>query len=344
MSLIFLDSFDHYSSSQNSRKWTIASSNAHPSGRTNNGLTVNGASGVTKTFDAEYATVTVGAAYKTTNFSNPIFSISNTGRSNTPSVSISHVGDGRLYINSGTLGGTILGTFVMNTLEWYYMELQAAVEVNGTTTNPQTTYQVRVNNEIIGTGVTTHTGVYSGTGAGNLNYANVSLSGPGGGHSATYDDLYVTDTEFLGDIRIYVIRPNGDHATTDWTQGGISTGTDDYNFINDTNPDDDTSYLLSTASGQTEFTEMEDIAAFTGSVAAAQALWCMKKSDAGAGIFQGLLLDGTGTGGTSTASIWYPSYASYLYFHKGYTTSPFTGIAWTTGEINAIKQGEKRTG
>lgn len=348
MALLFLDSFDHYSTSQNSRKWTIAGSNAHPTGRTNNGVEVSGGSTMLKTLMEEYVSVTAGGAYKTAGFANAIFTISNVARGNVPTVKLDHVGDGRLRMNIGNTNTTPFSNFTVNTNEWYFVELNATIAaVGGTGTdssNVKTAYTVRVNNNQIANGTVTNSGDYYGTGSGNLNYANVKIEGPGGGLTAIHDDLYISDGEFLGDIRVYVLRPNDNHATSDWAQGGTSTGTNDYNFINDTNPNDDTGYLLSTATNQVQFTEMEDITGFSGSIKGAQAVWCMEKSDGGEGIFQGLLLDGTGTGGTHTSSIWYPSYASYLFFHKGYSTSPFTGTSWTETEIDAIKQGEKRTG
>jgi hypothetical protein len=226
----------------------------------------------------------------------------------------------------------------MNITEWYYIEVGATVGVSGT--NATTIYELRVNNQVLNQG--THTSTDGFTGTATRNYCDVRLFGPGGGEAALHDDVYITDGEFLGDTRVYVMRPDGDHATTDWTQGGTSTGTNDYNFINDQTPNDGTGYLLATASGNTEFTEMQDISGFTGSIKGAQPLWCMSKSDGGPGVFDGLLLDGTGTGGTHTSSTWYPSYASFLYFHKAYSTSPFTGSAWTEAELDAIKQGERR--
>lgn len=346
MALVFADSFDHYIDTQSPRKWSFVSGTPPIiTGRTYSGVQISGGANYRKDFSPDSATVTAGAAYKTRNFSNWILNIQNSSKSYVPAVRATHTGDGRLYISiDGAPASEVFTSFVMNLNQWYYVELSAEVSnaPSGTDTYAATSAVCRVNGITIGSVTTTSTGsAYKLSGTNSFTYASLQIMGPGGGNSADYDDLYITSPPdgFLGDIKVEILRPNGDHATTDWVATGTSTGTDDYTYVNENTPNDNTNYLLSTASGQVEFLEMSNTPTFTGTIQGIQPIWCAS-GDGGAGTFTGLLLDGTGTGGTATTSV-FNTTTSYVFLHEGFRLSPFTGVNWTTVEVDAVKQGQK---
>ena len=330
---IFLDSFDHYLDAHALRKWNTVVG-AISSGRTNNGFVMdNGFGALVKNISPATPSITMGVAIKY-NAGNSILSAYNSNdTSRVPEAALKYTGDGRLRMVIGNIELDPIPNLVLHSDSWYYTEL--SVSVSGSDT-AATGFSVRLNNALMtsGTHVSTngYTGTYTSTDE-RREYANVKLSGPN-----RYDDFYAAPSgSFLGDGRIYVLRPNGDHATSDWTTAGTSTGTNDYNYINDTTPDDNTGYLTATASGNTEFTEIEDISGFSGSIKALQAVWCIGSES---NTTMGLLLDGTGTGGTHTCSSIVVN-TTYTYNCDGYVLSPFTGSAWTSGEVNAVKQGIK---
>ena len=340
MALVFIDSWDHYSPSQLWRKWTEGGGNI-VAGRTGNGIEGSSINLPGKTFNAEYTKMTMGVAYKTPAFANHIMQFKNV--TNSVQVGLANVGDGRLKLTWSSNGvGNIEGppsSWVMPALEWHYFEMQFEITAGAP---PHALASARVNGVEILAWDATLTGAPAG-----MKFNHIHLVGPGGGYNAIFDDLYVTDGEYLGDVRIGVLYPNaaGDSAT--WTP---SPAGNNWQQVEEHPADDDTSYVAAASVGLKDLYNIDDIdPAFTGVIKGVQALWCVKKSDEGAGAVKGVWKSGAteivqAAGHNFLApNGFYPSAANYLYDIQTERKSLFTAGDWTKAEITSLQLGITRT-
>ncbi len=340
--LIFLDSFDHYSNAQASRKWTSWGSAGITTGRTGQGgLTKGGIGEPGKTFGAEYAQLTAGIAYKTPRFTNEILFFKNV-RGPGPFALLQHVGDGRLSIKfmvKGSPDTSSPSTFVMNNNQFYYFELQASVSSvdngDGTSTvSFSATARVNENQILSHSANITITGAYD-----DVKFAEIRLGGPGGGDQATVDDLYVTDTEFLGDVQIAVLYPDGAGDLTQWTP---LAGNNWENTKEHPAADDDTTYNSSDTVAQVDLYHLDDIGgSFSGTIKGVQSLHLVKKDDEGSGAVKGKWKHGVTT--IDQGTNFFPSALGYLYNRQAERVSLFTAANWTQAEIDAMQLGIERT-
>src|SRR5215471_17550638 len=200
--LLFIDSFDHYSTAQITRKWTSMSNASIVTSPVRTGTQAMQGGGGTfayKTFGASYPELTAGAAYQVNGFNNYMLVFQNTPAGLT--FYLQQVGDGRLQLYFSYGGQSVTSppsTFVMAINRWYYFEIQATV-TGGPPASVNATAQAN------GVNIITWTGTLSSAGLAGLQFNAVGLGGPGGGYSATVDDFYCTDTEYLGDVKIGVL-------------------------------------------------------------------------------------------------------------------------------------------
>jgi len=348
MALLFCDSFDTTETGQ--QKWTMFNGVSYTTGRTNQGLQVSGSLWPIHTLPLStdgYRTITAGFAFKATSFSNSIIYFYNPNNTVTPvhltftssKLSVLLHGGFSDTDTSGALGSTLSA----NT--WYY------VEVKFTMGSLNVTYQVRLDGQVIGTGILdVDSSDYTDT----TGYTTFGLQGPGGGHTAVIDDLYVTTGEFLGAVKIYYIRPDSDPTPNNWT---TSTGTVHYTLVDETVANEDTDYITTTATGSEEITTLTDIDTFSKTVKGIQINWVTKKTESGPMQYIGEYVTNTNTKThtwlesrivgtttiTTTNSSVHPSMASYDTWLAPLSSNVVTGAAWTIGEINALKIGIKRT-
>lgn len=340
---MFLESFDHRSAAQGNWKWNIPPPGYLTTGRTGNGQRWSASDGwPTKTFGTDLTKMTIGVAYNTSGYAGGIrISGPNNSSGNACEISLGHVTDGRLIITfagSGAAGNSGPSTFVLSMATWYYLELQ--VELTQTV-NAHCIASARVNGaEILTMNYTDPTpNIYK------IN--RFQLIPPGGGLEATFDDLYVTDDEFLGDIRIGVLYPNAVGDIDDWTPSGAG---DNWQQVKEHTPDADTSYVSAGGTGLKDLYNIDDIdPAFTGAIKGVQALWAVKKSDEGDAAVKGVWKSGsteiTQTHGHNYLAPYgyHPSAASYSYNIQPERKSLFTAGDWTASEISSLQQGIIRT-
>jgi len=338
--LLFLDSFDHYSTAQFLRKWTVGVGSIVP-GRTGNGLQIFGGGpektlGIISGATTERDTLYAGMAYNTQAFANWIWQFSN--QVNGITTQVNHIGDGRVRFHYAYTGGAADGDTIspplFNTNEWYYVEMKSQVSFSA----PNLTFnnEFRVNeNPVLSETFSLNCG--STTFGSHAKFAQISPGGPGGGFHAIIDDLYVTDSEYLGDIKIAVLYPNAAGASTTWTPN-VSMAAN-YNMVKEHPPDDDTTVNTASTTGLIDYYNLDDIVGFTGTIKGAQALWLTKKSDTGTGAIKGLWSAGSG----HQTPEFFPSNLSYLYLIDPQRSSLDTGIDWTVGEINSLQLGIQRT-
>jgi hypothetical protein len=336
--LPFMDSFDHWGPLHSTRKWTFGGTNASTPGRNGNGWKVGTFSILRFVTGGGYNKLCAGAAYNSPAFANRWISFENafTGEA----IGLGHVGDGRLIIqgrktSTGDVNYSQPSTLVIHQNEWYYLEFKASIitaVINNQTKSVGYNYTARVNEEVIFD--------HFITGLPPIDYQGFSelvLFGPGGGHQATIDDVYLNDTDFWGDVEIGVIRPDGPGNYAEWTPVGASHNWD---TANDIVPDDETTKVVATSAmiNKRDMYNMENISVI-GEIKGIHALICAKKSDSGSAACQAMYnINNTELLGFQ----FYPSESSYLYFREGFEFNPVTGQRFTESEINNMQFGFKR--
>ncbi len=336
--LPFLDSFDHYATQAHmARKWSqSATSLSFVAGRDGIGQAIKnpGQTQVFKTFINEYTQLSIGVAFKqSTFFGTTIIAVGNVkyGGALPGNVlfTLSNVGDGRLKVGFSGVE-TIVPGFVGSLNAYYDYELKCTwTYVAG---HPVCAWEVKVNETSLGTGTSTCSFATA-----DATMANVWIGGlnPAFGDQF-YDDFYCFTGEFLGDVRIVPLYPNGAGAASVWTPNGAGAN---YQCVQEHDPDDLTTYVSSATPGDVDDYQMDDIVGTPGVIKAVQALWCAQKSEAGTASITGQLISGADT---DNSPEYFISDAGWRYWINGYRKSPFTGIDFTKTEINAIKQGQTR--
>jgi len=156
-----------------------------------------------------------------------------------------------------------------------------------------------------------------------------------------FDDVYVLDgsgaapwNAFLGDVRVDARYPTGAGATTGWTP----LASTNWSNVDDTAPDDDTTYN-SAASVLTDTFVVQDAPVVGATIYGVQHCISMKKMDAGtasvAPVIRHSSVDNVGSNinpGTS-----------YNYGLAVNQTNPGTSAAWTEAGFNAAEFGYKKT-
>jgi hypothetical protein len=344
MALLFCDSFEHYSGAQMARKWT----NSLPTfGSIGGGArtgsqclsvdgigaqkTVVGGSGVSGC----YPTITCGCAYQTQSFGNAVITFNYVipGFGNTSQVALQHNGDGRLYNNPNNHTTPAIGplsSFVMLTNTWYYFEYK--VSISGSVM----TCEARVNEAVILSDSFTLTGSPTAPG-----WTSFTVGGPGGGNHCLIDDVYVTDGEYLGDVRVYPLYPRADGDLSQWVPTSVGAH---YLMVKE-HPADDSTTIVSCSSanvGNVDEYYLDTLAGFSGTIKGAQACWLVEKSDAGDAVAQGTYRQNTG-GTVVNGPSFHPSFTAWIYLLDPQRKSVFTAADWTPSEINAMQLGIKRT-
>lgn len=337
--LRFIDSADHYATGDITTKWTSASGVSITVGRNGNGIAGNGS--VSKTLDMQAHWIIGVAASNIGGVapSNPwiLQALTTSGGLETLML-VRHNTDNTLSLVAGD--STVIGNSPAYdwTLGFHYIEVDA--QFSGTATVTATgTLRVNTQTVVVGsatTGVLTPS-IAGGNAAGNVHSFSPAVSG-------VIDDIYICDGQgsvnnsFLGDVKIGVVRPNGD-VTIQWTATGSSTTTH-YKDVNDVTPDGDVSYVYSTATGSLELFDWEDITSFVGTIKGVQYLLYARKDAEGARVIN-MVEGSSGTNTLTNAAGLSDVYLNdnYDYHTLALDTSPTTGSGWTVAGFNADRFG-----
>lgn len=342
MALRFMDGFDHYATADLGNKWEILTGNGTITAGGRNGtqglhLTSLAIGETGKTFTTGNSTMVVGFAIKpaahvsaqmigqmrqaavlfvTTNTASMVLNADNT-----ISVYLGNV--------PPSSGATLLGTSVTpltvgvyQYLEWKFIFASLgsfAVRLNGTPILSGSTIQPAIPDKFVFT---------SASGA-------VTA-----GITADIDDFYVLDgtptkTDFLGDMRVVTLTPNANGDTNTWafTGGGVTTN---FEAVDETFPDGDTTYVSNGVVGNVDlynYTNLSGVFEIKG----VQTDLYVRNDDVGthsiAPVFK--------TGGTSFDSPTQTITNAYKYYTHARELNPFTGLDWTTADVNALQAGIK---
>lgn len=153
------------------------------------------------------------------------------------------------------------------------------------------------------------------------------------------DDIYLLDAtgtmnnDFLGNVRVVGIFPEGDTATLQWTP---SSGTAHYDLVDETRDNDDTDYVDGSTSGQVDLWEYGSTSGLDA-IAGIQVNTTIKRTDASAFT----LIVPVKSDETTSEDAGQSAAASYDAKVRVLETDPDTGAAWTQDAINALQCGVK---
>ena len=159
-------------------------------------------------------------------------------------------------------------------------------------------------------------------------------------NASLLDDVYICDqagssfNDYLGDVVVHSILPNGDAGTNTMTKVGGGVG--HYTAVNDNPPDFDTSYLSSNTSGDKELFTLSGFPTDIIDVLAVGVNILAKKSAPGVGLYQAVCVVGGVEldSGNRSAPIQYVQ-TQYL------LTSPPGGGTWSLSAAQNAKIGVK---
>ena len=213
------------------------------------------------------------------------------------------------------------GSFAANV--WYYIEIYWNIHASTGTC----TIKRDGATEISFTGNT-----YAGTGG---TYVNTIAILSGTYNTKLYDDMYISNSEFLGNFRTVRLSPNAAGDSTQWT---ANTGTN-VAAIDDTATDSDTTYV------STSTTDNIDLYNFTSPAHSGTTIlgvdvrydYRREVSDTNfAPVFKT-------SGGTAQVGTTIPvTSASYVVSNVLQLVNPQTSVAWTQGDIDGLQIGMKK--
>lgn len=333
MALRFIDSFDHYSSSELLAKWTRTAGGGGPSvvagGRHGNRLEFSPNRLLYKTLDEQSTWIVGLAIFMPSVLASDFLQIVDSG---TTHVDVRVNASGNLTV---TRAGTLLGTgaAVLSASVWYFVELKTTIH------DSSGVVELRLNGvpQVTLSGIDTRNGANA--------WANeIGLVWNGAFGSVFFvDDLYVCDANgsvnntFVGDCQVEAHLPNGNGNSSQF-DGSDGNQIDNYLLVDETAPDGDTTYVESGDVGDKDtyaFTNVSGTAA--GTVAGLQMLARARKTNTGNRKLD-LVARHSATEEDSASE--HALSTSYEYLREIRETKPGGG-AWTLSDIDGAEFGVK---
>lgn len=357
MSLIFTDGFDLNSTltvaSMALKGWTailsgVGTGPSNVTGRFGTGTAcrfdkgnANGpTTGLFRSLGAAKSTIIAGVAFSGNYNTNVVERIIGFNENGTNQIDVRYAGGSVIFVSRN---GTTLATQSAPTLTpgvFYYIEFKATI-------GPGTSgsYAVRINGATVA-GIPDATGVntsFSGSSSANQLVLANAQTGINPGFNI-WDDLYVCDTagsvnnDFLGDVRIIGILPDGGGTNTNWTIGGTSPAATNYQSVNENPSNGDITFVSSNVIGTTDTYNYAALPAAASQILAVVSNPTIRKDDAGTRSVVTRIRSG-GTEADSPTSVGLiPTYSMPEMIME---VNPVTGLAWTLAEVNAMESGLK---
>jgi hypothetical protein len=354
MSLLFMDSFDHYATGDLTEKWSSLISaptiNAGAGRRGTQSLHILANSTqftAVKGLSPTGTTAIMGVAVKSDlgGGSNDILIMGfhygaeardtvrlrlNRDGSLTAQCADGSGGNASTNGNVRILGGTAGGVISANV--YAYVELKVLHHASAGTVT------IRVN------GLT----VLNLTGQNTTNQAQTAWStiwlggGANSGVTIDFDDLYVLDgngaapwNNFLGDCRVDARIPTGAGASSGWTPSAGSN----FSCVDETPPNDDTDTITAATVGLTDTYVTQDAPVPGATIYGVQHCFNAKKMDAGACTIAPIVRHG----GTNFPGVDLAPGVAYAFVLAPQQVNPGTGAAWVEADFNAAEFGVRKT-
>jgi hypothetical protein len=334
MALLFMDGFDHYTTSDLFKKWNTGGAGTtvdSGQGRRSTGaLRISNTGsfwGIGKAVSSESYVIGFALRFTDTNSGNAALWIDDSTGNTQCSIGLN--GSNRLTLWRG-YGSTVLATStaILSPNTWYYIEWKVTIADSITADS----CIVRINgvNEI---NLPAGTDVKNSSNAGG---STIRISG--WTNNTYYDDMYVcdltgtTNNDFLGDCRIDTIFPDAEGT---YLQGTPSTGTTHYTLVDETTPNTTDYNSLANVNDRDSYGFANVASLASQQIYAVQVSAYTAKDDAGVisaapFIRSGSVnLDGP-TSGLST---------DYIYMRQIAETDPNTSSQWTQTAINSAEFG-----
>lgn len=256
---------------------------------------------------------------------------------NAAQCTISVTSTGAIEVYRGSLAGTVIATSanVLTALAYNFVEV--FIDLGNGSSPSDGAVEVRVNGVTVIDVDTVDTQATA-----NANIAQMTFNACATGSMLTMDmaDLYICNeagshnNDFLGDTQWLDIVPTADTAATDWTR---NTGSNDYDAIDDTTPDGDTTYISATVAGQISRFGLGDLPATISTVVAVVSKVMARKTDAGTANLEVSLRSTLGSPDVDVSGADRPITEVYTYYRDIFETDPATGVAWTPAGVNAMQ-------
>lgn len=232
---------------------------------------------------------------------------------------------GHLEVYTGTASLLGTSTGIISEGVWYYIELKVTIHASAGTVD------LYVNGEEW----------LSLTGRDTQETANATVDGVifGRQEQVYYDDIYITDGEvdtpktdangFFGPVEVITLMPDGDSTPIDWdnsNSGDADVGTN-FDHVNEL-PKDDTSFVETSTSGNSDKYTYEDLPTGTWDVKAVQPMARVEVQGGGAEFIQ--LTAGTQVSANLNSGVGTWQYVSEIFDYSTGTTD------WTTSDINNL--------
>lgn len=182
--------------------------------------------------------------------------------------------------------------------------------------------------------VATFTGNTINSGAGTMDAVSIGdISNANAGFDAYFDDYWIDDAAYNGDLRVGVILPTGAGNTTGLTPSSGSN----YAVVNEALQNGDTGYVSSSTVSAKDTYAYADLPANAATVKAVMAAPIARKEDAGARYVCAVARSGGADYDGSALSLG----TTYEAQAQIWNTNPATSAAWTVAEVNAAEFGVK---
>lgn len=326
VTLELMDGFDTYTTV--TQRWTSttgASTTNATAGRRGGGAYVGGGgSTLNKNLSGNYPNLLLGLALEYTS-TITVQTLAAFRDSGTNQVDMRSTVTGAIQI---TRNGTVLATSATGLLgtlsQWNFLEFRATI-ASGTSGSAEVLLNGVSVVSITGTNTQASANAYA-------NQLQINVT------NAVVDDIYLyvgtagSVPSYKGDCAVKAFAPAADGTYTQWTP---NSGTAHFSRVNETPPDDDTSYNSTSTAGNRDSFTIPTVA--SGTVYAIQHVIRHRVDDAGAHTIQPFVrIGGVNYDGASIASN-----ASYVTSTQIAETSPATSSAWTPTELNSAEFGVK---
>jgi hypothetical protein len=344
MTMLFLDSFDHYGTSDLPLKWSAVTGavtiNATGGRRGGGGMSLPLATSARKDL-AGTKTLIVGFAIKVSTFTtitdpnaSPWCLTLGNGDGVHLYFAIALDGSISVYRRNGSAStdwqqlGKTTGA-VVDPNVYAYLEVKASISATGTGT-----VKVLVNGANVLNLVNVATISYLSA---TETITRVSVISPANGGTTSVDDLYMCDTsglsnnDFFGDVRVDAVKPNADGTYGNFTP---DSGVNHYSRVNE-QVADQLSYVASSTVGAKDSYQFEDLTSIVGVVRGVQIVDVSTKDDAGVRSIGHLVKSGV----SEEYSAAIPLSTDRKFYTTIHEHDPATGTNWTQAGINAAEFG-----
>jgi hypothetical protein len=339
MSLRWSESADHLNTAQLARKWDLVTGSVSVTAAAGRNFTSglrfgNWQSRVTKLLDAQDTWI-VGFALRLSALpagDRRIMALADS----TPVIQVEVVvtAAGAIKVNRGiataVLGTSAAGVIVPSTTNFQYVEMKIVIGNTGS-----------IDVDVDEVSVLAVGSADTMAGEATAQYVQV-LGDDLNSDSCTVDidDLYVCDGEgadnndILGNRQVEARLPDAEGAHAQWSVSGAAAN---WQAVDETPGDDDTTYVASNTDGQKDAHEVRNTQLSTGTPNGVVVHLLARREEDNAKSIKNLIRVGATDYVHSTAHL--VDSETYRYYSRVYETSPATGVGWTLAGINAAQYG-----